>query len=163
MSFTRFSLSSPVFEPVKDVIDDGSYAFTTLEQLKGVDSVFGLAFENLVVNHYREILPRLGLSKALVESAAPFSKKADSRAANARGCQIDLLVQTSEACCLVEIKRRKEIGDEAIDEMKAKVAALSFPKGISVRTALVYDGRLAPTVEAAGYFSSVVDVRELLS
>ena len=47
--------------------------------------------------------------------------------------------------------------------MKANLAALSVPKDVSIRTALVYDGRLAPTVEAAGYFSSIVDVRELLS
>ncbi len=105
------------------------------------------------------LLPRLGLAKALVESAAPFSKRSDSATDDEHGCQIDLLIQTSESCCLVEIKRRKEIGDEAIGEMKAKVAALSLPAGISVRTALVHAGHLAPTVEAPGYFASVIDVR----
>ena len=159
-NYSRFYLK--YIEPVKNVIDDGSYAFTTLEQLKGIDTVFGLAFENLIVNHYRELLPRLGLSKALIESAAPFTKRGCARK-NAQGCQIDLLIQTAQSCCLVEIKRRKELGDEAIEGMKAKLAVLSVPKGVSIRTALVYDGRLAPTVEAAGYFSSIIDVRELLS
>ena len=115
------------------------------------------------MNHYREILPRLGLAKALVESAAPFSKRPVHTGGDAHGCQIDLLIQTAESCCLVEIKRRKEIGDEVVDEMKAKIAALSLPIGASVRTALVYAGHLAPTIEAAGYFASVIDVRELLS
>ena len=159
-NYSRFYLK--YIEPVKNVIDDGSYAFTTLEQLKGIDTVLGLAFENLIVNHYRELLPRLGLSKALIESAAPFAKRGCARK-NVQGCQVDLLIQTAQSCCLVEIKRRRELGDEAIDSMKKKLAALSIPKGIAIRTALVYDGRLAPTVEAAGYFSSVVDVRELLS
>jgi DNA-binding transcriptional ArsR family regulator len=159
-NYSRFYLK--YIEPVKDIIDDGSYAFTSLEQLKGVDTVFGLAFENLVINHYRELLPRLGLSRALIESAAPFTKRPGANCRGA-GCQIDLLIQTAQSCCLVEIKRRKEIGDEVIDEMKDKVGALSMPKGISVRTALVYDGRLAATIEAAGYFSSLIDVRELLS
>ncbi len=159
-NYSRFYLK--YVEPVKNVIDDGSYAFATLEQLKGIDTVFGLAFENLIVNHYRELLPRLGLSKALIESAAPFAKRGCARK-NAQGCQIDLLIQTAQSCCLIEIKRRKELGDEAIEGMKAKLAALSLPKGVSIRTALVYAGRLAPTVEAAGYFSSIVDVRELLS
>ncbi len=158
-NYSRFYLK--YIEPVRDVIDDGSYAFTTLGQFKGIDSVFGLAFENLIVNHYRELLPRLGLSRALVESAAPFWKRAGA-GTGAHGCQIDLLVQTEQSCCLVETKRQGEIGDEVIDEMKAKLAALSLPKGISARTALVYDGNLAPTVEAVGYFSSVIDVRELL-
>ena len=160
-NYSRFYLK--YVEPVKDVIDDGSYSFTTLEQLKGIHSVFGLAFENLIVNHYREILSRLGLAKALVESAAPFSKRPVHTSGDAHGCQIDLLIQTAESCCLVEIKRRKEIGDEVVDEMKAKIAALSLPAQASVRTALVYAGHLAPTVEAAGYFASVIDVRELLS
>ncbi len=159
-NYSRFYLK--YIEPVKNVIDDGSYAFATLEQLKGIDTILGLAFENLIVNHYRELLPRLGLSKALIESAAPFAKRGCARK-NAPGCQIDLLIQTAQSCCLVEIKRRRELGDEAIEGMKAKLAALSLPKGVSIRTALVYDGRLAPTVEAAGYFSAIVDVRELLS
>lgn len=159
-NYSRFYLK--YIEPVRNIIDDGSYAFATLDQLKGIDSVFGLAFENLVVNHYREILPRLGLSRALIESAAPFAKRGCARK-KSRGCQVDLLIQTAQSCCLVEIKRRKEIGDEIIDDMKAKLEVLSVPKDISIRTALVYDGRLAPTVEAAGYFSSIINVRELLS
>jgi len=159
-NYSRFYLK--YIEPVKTVIDDGSYAFTSLEQLKGIDSILGLAFENLVVNHYRELLPRLGLSRALIESAAPFAKRGSARR-NTRGCQIDLLIQTAQSCCLVEIKRRREIGDEAISDMKEKLMALSMPKDVSIRTALVYDGQLAPTVEAAGYFSTIIDVRELLS
>ena len=158
-NYSRFYLK--FIEPVKDIIDDGSYAFTSLEQLKGIDTILGLAFENLIANHYREILPRLGLSRALIESAAPFAKRAGANDKKA-GCQIDLLIQTAQSCCLVEVKRRKEIGDEVIDEMKAKVGALSMPNGMSVRTALVYDGHLAATIEAAGYFSSLIDVRELL-
>ena len=159
-NYSRFYLK--YIEPVKNIVDDGSYAFATLEQLKGIDSILGLAFENLVVNHYRELLPRLGLSKALIESAAPFVKRGCARKST-RGCQVDLLIQTAQSCCLVEIKRRMEIGDEVIDGMKAKLEALSVPKGISIRTALVYDGRIAPTVEAAGYFSSLINVCELLS
>ena len=34
--------------------------------------------------------------------------------------------------------------------------------GVSVRTALVYDGNLAPSVEADGYFDAVVPFRRLL-
>ena len=158
-NYTKFYLK--FIEPVKDVIDDGSYAFTSLDQLKGIDVVLGLAFENLVVNHYREILPRLGLSRALIESAAPFVKRGHAKE-KTDGCQVDLLIQTAQSCCLVEVKRRKEIGEEVLEEVKKKLEALSLPKGISVRTALVYDGRLAATIEASGYFNALVDVRELL-
>ncbi|MBR0068849.1 MAG: hypothetical protein IJQ00_14735, partial [Kiritimatiellae bacterium] len=109
----------------------------------------------------REILPRLGLSRALIESAAPFVKRGHAKE-RTDGCQVDLLIQTAQSCCLVEVKRRKEIGEEVLEEVKKKLEALSLPKGISVRTALVYDGRLAATIEASGYFNALVDVRELL-
>ena len=158
-NYTKFYLK--FIEPVKDIIDAGSYAFTSLDQLKGIDAVLGLAFENLVVNHYREILPRLGLSRALIESAAPFVKRGSAKEKTG-GCQVDLLIQTAQSCCLVEVKRRKEIGEEVLEEVKEKLDALSLSKGISVRTALVYDGRLSATIEASGYFNALINVRELL-
>ena len=34
--------------------------------------------------------------------------------------------------------------------------------GASIRTALVYSGELAPSVEAAGYFDAIVSFRRLL-
>ena len=39
---------------------------------------------------------------------------------------------------------------------------LGVPSEKSVRLALVYDGRLAPSVEAEGFFDSIVDARTLL-
>ena len=158
-NYTRFYLK--YIEPVKNIIDDGSYAFTSLEQLKGMDAVLGLAFENLVVNHYRELLPRLGLSRALIESAAPFVKRGRA-GKNGGGCQVDLLIQAAQSCCVVEIKRRREISDDVVDEMKKKLNSLSLPKDLSVRTALVYDGGISASVEASGYFNAIVNIRELL-
>ena len=47
--------------------------------------------------------------------------------------------------------------------MDEKVKALSRPRGPSVRTALVYEGRLHPSVEADGAFDFFVDVRGFLA
>jgi len=44
-----------------------------------------------------------------------------------------------------------------------KVARLSIPRGISVRTALVYEGRLLPIVKANAYFDALVDISSLIS
>ena len=129
------------------------YRAEVLKAFPDLDAVLGLAFENLVVNHYREILPRLGLSRALIESAAPFVKRGSAKEKTG-GCQVDLLIQTAQSCCLVEVKRRKEIGEEVLEEVKEKLESLSLSKGISVRTALVYDGRLSATIEASGYFNA---------
>ena len=48
-------------------------------------------------------------------------------------------------------------------EMEAKVAKLRLPKGISVRTVLVYDGNLAPEVEENGYLDYLVPMKQLFN
>ena len=80
-----------------------------------------------------------------------------------RGCQIDLLVQTQRTLIVVEIKRRKEIGREIVDEVSEKVSRLARDKSLSVRTALVYDGRLSPGVEADRFFDFVVPAEKLFA
>ena len=121
--------------------------------------MLGLQFENLILNHVEDLFPRLGLERSLVLSAAPYFRQGGK---GSKGCQIDLLIQTERMALVVEIKRRKEIGHGIIDEVKAKVDALEVSRDLSVRTALVYDGSLSPSVEADRYFDFVVDAKLLL-
>jgi len=158
-NYSRFYLK--YIEPVKSLIDGGAYAFAGLEQFAGWRTVMGLQFENLIVNNYRSLLERLHLGSVLLTSAAPFVKRG-SRRDGVGGCQIDLLLQTNLALCLVEIKRQERIGREVIEEMRQKVERLPHPASLSVRTALVYDGELDPSIEADGYFDAVVTSRALL-
>ncbi len=102
---------------------------------------------------------RLGLDRTLLVSAAPYRRAAHSRG---EGCQIDLLIQTRRTAWVVEIKRRREIGREVIDEVAEKVKRLGIGRRVSVRTALVYSGHLSPSVEAEGYFDAVVDAADIL-
>jgi Holliday junction resolvase-like predicted endonuclease len=78
------------------------------------------------------------------------------------GCQIDLLIQTRRTVYVVEIKRRREIGAEIMDEVAEKVKRLKVAAGVSVRTALVYDGRLSPRIEAEHGFDVLVPANRLL-
>ena len=117
-----------------------------------------LQFENLVLANLEELLPRMGMDKVMIKSAAPFRQQPTQRHA---GCQIDLLLQSDRKVCIVEIKRRREIGSGIEQEIDAKIAALDLPRDISVRTALVYDGRLSPEVEGDGYFDVLVPFFEL--
>ena len=156
-NYTRFYLH--YVEPRRRTIEKGLFKFASLGQLKGWDVMLGLQFENLVLNHVEDLFPLLGLSRSLVLSAAPYMRPARK---GVRGCQIDLLIQTKRMALVVEIKRRKDIGHGIIDEVKAKVDALEVSKDRSVRTALVYDGNLSPSVEADRYFDFVVDAADLL-
>ena len=54
-----------------------------------------------------------------------------------------------------------EIGADIVDEVARKVARLPLRPGMSVRTALVYEGSLAPSVEAEGWFDHLIPANRL--
>ena len=157
-NYSRFYLK--YIEPEKAAIDKGAFALGSLDGLDGWESVMGLAFENLVLNNVRDLIVPLGLGSALVMSAAPYSRAASK--SGERGVQADLLVQTRRSMCVVEVKRQREIGRDVIDEVVEKVKRIPHREGMSVRTALIYEGHLAPIVEADGYFDAVIPFRTLL-
>ena len=73
-----------------------------------------------------------------------------------------MLIQSRKTMFIVEVKRKNEIGRNVIDEVDDKVSVLKRPKSVSVKTALVYAGSLAPIVEADGYFDAIVPIEKLL-
>lgn len=159
-NYARFYLKC--IAPHKTVIDDGAFAIASLRELEGWDSVMELAFENLVVNNYRHLLPPLHLEGLAITSAGPYLRRAAKGPRGRKGCQIDLLIQTRRTICIVEAKRKAEIGREIIDEVDRKVLAIARPAGVSIRTALVYDGALSPVLAADGYFDAIVPFSRLL-
>lgn len=158
-NYSRFYLK--YIEPVKDAIDGGDFKLGTLDSLDGWESVKGLAFENMVVNNSSDIIEHLGLGGAHVVSVAPYRRVA-SKNGKRGGVQVDLLIQTKRSICLVEVKRQREIGREVISEVIEKVKAVPHAEDISVRTALVYEGHLAPIVEADGYFDAIIPFRNVM-
>ncbi|MBQ7721940.1 MAG: ATPase [Kiritimatiellae bacterium] len=156
-NYTRFFLRFVL--PHTHAIERGLFRFSSLEQLPGWESVLGLQFENLVLNNAARLAPLVGFDGALVLSAAPWRKVARGKAGN--GVQIDLLYQTQRSVCVVEIKRRREIGPGIANEVAQKVERLALRHGTSVRTALVYDGELSPTVQAEGWFDYLIPASRL--
>ena len=156
-NYTRFYLK--YIEPRLDLVKKGIFELTDLEQLPGWSSVLGLQFESLMLNSIPALLKEFGVDGGALISAAPYRRNAHSRG---EGCQIDLLLQTRRSVWVVEFKRKAEIGTEVVDEVSQKVRRLGVRQETSVRTALVYVGRLSPAVEAEGYFDAVVDASRLL-
>lgn len=159
-NYARFYLKC--IEPHKRIIDDGAFSFASFDELEGYDAIMGLAFENMVVNNYRVLLPLLHLDGLIIVSAGPYLRRATEGPRGRKGCQIDLLVQSRRTLCIVETKRMREIGREVIAEVDRKVRAIKRPDGVSVRTALVYDGHLSPVAAADGYFDSIVSFDTIL-
>ena len=158
-NYARFYLK--YIEPRLKIIGKGGFKFVSLDQLTGWDSIKGIAFENLVIGNFRELLPRLGLERSLVISAAPF-RKTSRKADGGSGVQIDLLLQTNRCVYVVEVKRQNKIGHEVIDEVDEKIHRIKHRKGIALKTALVYDGDLAKMVDADGYFDAVIDIADIV-
>ena len=158
-NYARFYLK--YVEPRLKIIGKGGFQFSSLGQLAGWDSIKGIAFENLVIGNFKELLPRLGLDRSLVISAAPF-RKTSRKDGGESGVQIDLLLQTNRCVYIVEVKRQNKIGHEVIDEVDEKIHRIKRRKGIAIKTALVYDGELAKTVDADGYFDAVIDIADIV-
>ena len=93
-------------------------------------------------------------------SAAPFRQSGGKSGRN--GIQVDLLLQTARSLHGVEIKRRREIGPAVEREVRAKLDRLRVPEGLSLRTALVYEGTLDSSVRADGFFDAIVSAGDLL-
>ena len=113
-------------------------------------------------NNYRDLIKPLHMDGQLITSAAPYRRKATNGRNGRKGVQIDLLIQTRRSIYIVEIKRKETIDREIIQEMDARVKAIRRPDGVSIRTALVYDGNLSPVVAADGYFDAIVPFKKLL-
>ena len=157
-NYVRFFLK--FIAPRAEAIRKGTFRLASMDQLPGWRSILGVQFESLVLNNLPVLLPRMGIGNALVLSAAPFTKNGTKRG---EGTQIDLLVQTRGAVHVVEIKRRAAIQASVEDEVREKVKRLNVPRGLSVRTALVYDGEIAPEIEENGYFDALVPFGDFLS
>ncbi len=153
-NYARFYLK--YVEPNIDEIKEGKFAFEELPELANWRTVMGLAFENLVLNHVLEFREALRLDGVRILAAAPFLVP------GREGVKIDMLVQTDDSMCIVEIKRRRQIGPDIVDEVREKVRKIRKPRGISVRKGLVYAGELAPSVRRRGYFDALVDVARFL-
>ena len=130
-----------------------------MDRLPGWDAIMGLQFENLIFNNLTVLCPLIGLEGKLITSAAPYMRR---KSVSRPGLQIDLLIQTRRSMMVVEIKRRREIGGDIVDEVAEKVKALRRMTDASIRTALVYDGHLAKTVPADGYFDFILPAAKLL-
>ena len=155
-NYVRFYLKC--IRPAAKTIDAGTFRYSRLGRFEEWNAVKGFAFENLIVNHYGELLPYLHLGESHVYSAAPYRKNGPK----GKGLQIDLLIQTRRSQCVVEIKRKNTIGRGIVDEVAEKVRRLKHAPDSSVRAALVYDGDLAETAPADGYFDAIIPFRRLI-
>lgn len=157
-NYLRFYLR--YIEPKKDLIEKGLYGDVDLENLSDWASIMGFQFENLVLNNLPTILKKLKIAPESLLSFSPYFQNPTKHQA---GCQVDLLIQTRFTYYICEIKFRKVIGKEVIDDVMKKIQALKIPKPVSIRPILIYHGELSRSVISENFFSNIIEFEELLT
>lgn len=155
--YTRFYLH--YVAPVRERVAKGLFSISSLGAMPGWDAMLGLQFGTLILNNFHSLLPFLGLDHANIISVGPYMR----RGKRGEGCQIDILIQTEFLAYAVEVKRKKAIDVSVIEEMESKLKRFPRRENVTVRKALVYDGKLSPQVNERGYFDALIPSSALLT
>jgi len=158
-NYMRFYLK--YMEPRRKEILQGRFAVLDLEDLPGWHSLLGFQFENLVLNNLAEVEKQLGIEGKVLRSGPYRQTKTQRR----RGCQIDLLLESEHSLYICEIKLRKTVGTEVIDEVSEKIKRLSLPrsqKHLNKFPVLIYAGELESALKRSDYFRKCINFGALL-
>jgi AAA+ ATPase superfamily predicted ATPase len=123
------------------------------------EAFLGLAFESFCHQHAHLIAKKLGFS-AVAYECGPWFKRRDL----STGAQIDLLFKRADnVITLCEVKFRRRVTREVIEEVETKVDALEVRASTTVEKVLV--SALPPSREVydAGYFSAILTADDLVT
>jgi uncharacterized protein len=153
-NYLRFYLK--YIEPVRAQIKAG---VLKIPRQGSFDTFMGLQFQNLVLNNVPLILDVLRINPLHLRSAAPYFQNKTLRQ---EACQIDLLIDTTHAVHLCEIKFRRRLGTGVAKDIDEKVQHLAIERTKSVRRVLIYMGELSAALEASGAFDQLISFGQLL-
>ena len=147
-------------EPNLSKIEQGSFLEVPLSSLPGWEPMLGFQLENLLLKNRSLLYQALGIHTQDVVIDNPYFQKPSARH---KGCQIDYLIQMhSNTLFVCEVKmRRRELGLEVIEEMKAKIDSLSVPKGFGVAPVLFHLGPISDSLLSSRYFYRIIDISAL--
>ncbi|HPI40663.1 MAG TPA: ATP-binding protein [Pseudobdellovibrionaceae bacterium] len=166
--FSRFRISDnyirfylKYLEPNLEKINSGLMQNISIESLPQWNQICGFQFETLILKNKATLIKILNVPEQEITSFSPYFQKRTSRISEA--CQIDLLMTTRFGNLYVcEIKMKKQIGVEVIEEVQTKIKALVRPSHTSIRPVLIYAGELSDEVLQADYFAHIINVNEWL-
>ncbi len=157
-NYLRFFLK--YLAPKKRRIEDGLLRDVQVDSLSGWATTAGLQVENLVLQSTADLWRATGLEAERFENVGPYWQGPTQRR---QGCQIDLLARRDGRVYVFEIKFRRKIATTVVRDVQEKVRRLKLPRTVSVRTGLIFEGELPPSVSGAGYFDHMVPMSTLLA
>ncbi|MBN1676847.1 MAG: ATP-binding protein [Kiritimatiellae bacterium] len=124
----------------------------------------GLSFEHYCRQHTEALAALLGFS-AVRYDVGPWFRRDDMKS----GAQIDLLFKRADnVLTLCEVKHRRTVSADVITQVENKVevllnSPLNRGRDFTIEKVLISVHPPVPSVYEAGYFSKIVDLRELLA
>lgn len=153
-NYLRFYLR--YIAPHKNTIERGA-----ILDPPNLTTIFGLQFENLILNNRKSIydLLQIPLEDVLVDNPY-FQTKTKSQ----EGCQIDYLIQSKfQNLYICEIKFQKDpIKKNIIQEVNKKMKILKTPKGFSKRSVLIHVNGVDDSVLESNFFTKTINFGDLL-
>jgi len=146
-------------EPNLAKIEQGSFLEVPLSSLPGWEPMIGFQLESLLLKNRSLLYKSLGIHAQDVVIDNPYIQKPSQRK---KGCQIDYLIQMhSNTFFVCEVKmRRRELGLEVIEAMKAKIDSLSLPKGFGISPVLFHLGPVSDALVRSQYFYRIIDIAD---
>ena len=147
-------------EPNLVKINQGLFSNVPLSSLPGLESMLGFQLENVLLNNRALIYQALGIYPQDILIDNPYIQKGTGRK---KGCQVDYLIQMkSNTLFACEVKmRRRELGLEVIESMKAKLNSLALPKGFGISPVLLHLGPISDALLSSRYFYRIIDIADL--
>lgn len=148
-------------KPKINKIKRGQYKNISLTTLPNWDGIFGLQFENLVLNNRDLICEKLNINPADIVADNAYYQRQTKRLL---GCQIDYLIHTRfNTLFICEIKFSKNpIGCSVITQVKEKIKRLKVPKGFSCVPILIHINGVTDELLDENYFIEIIDFSEFL-
>lgn len=157
-NYLRFYLH--YIEPNLTKIEQGAFLDVPLSSLSGWEPMLGYQLETLLLKNRPLLYKAIGIHAQDIVNDNPYWQKTTGRK---KGCQIDYLIQMhSHNLFVCEVKMRlRTLSTEVIDEMKTKIATLSYPKGFGISPVLFYLGTISDALLSSRYFYRIVDIADL--
>jgi AAA+ ATPase superfamily predicted ATPase len=154
-NYIRFYLK--YIEPNSDAILKGK-----IRKPPAWDAIMALQFENLVVNHFKQLYSLLNILPDQIINDGPYFQRQTRLYC---GCQIDYLLQLKyNSLYLCEIKySSKPIDLTVLKEVQEKIEALYHPKiRFSIRPVLIHVNGVTDAVRESDFFTHIIDFSQFL-
>ncbi len=154
-NYIRFYLK--YIEPYSDAIAKGK-----VKKNPAWDAIMGLQFENLIINHFKQLYSILNISPDQIINDGPYIQR---QTRSHSRCQIDYLLQLKyNSLYLCEIKySSKPIDLDVVKEVQKKIEALYHPKiCFSIRPVLIHVNGVTEAVRESSFFTHIIDFSQFL-